>query len=106
MAEGNGWTRLGPIELFEAARAVGEHPEGLDSASNGVLYSSEHGPKTDDEINILTSGSNYGWPHVAGFQDNKAYKYARWADSSTPPCSQLKYDDTTAIPSSVPKAGG
>ena len=80
------------------------NPEGLDSASNGVLYSSEHGPKTDDEINILTSGSNYGWPHVAGFQDNKAYKYARWADSSTPPCSQLKYDDTTAIPSSVPQA--
>src|SRR3954452_11774850 len=80
------------------------NPEGLDSASNGILYSSEHGPKTDDEINMLTSGSNYGWPHVAGFQDNKGYKYSRWADSSTPPCSQLKYDDTTAIPSSVPQA--
>jgi len=77
------------------------NPEGLDNAANGILYSSEHGPKTDDEINILTAGSNYGWPHVAGFQDNKAYKYARWADSSTP-CAQLKYDDL-AIPSSVPQ---
>jgi PQQ-dependent dehydrogenase (s-GDH family) len=77
------------------------NPEGLDFAANGILYSSEHGPKTDDEINILTPGSNYGWPHVAGFQDNKAYKYARWADSSTP-CAQLKYDDL-AIPSSVPQ---
>jgi PQQ-dependent dehydrogenase (s-GDH family) len=77
------------------------NPEGLDFAANGILYSSEHGPKTDDEINVLTSGSNYGWPHVAGFQDNKAYKYARWADSSTP-CSKLTYDDI-AIPSSVPQ---
>jgi PQQ-dependent dehydrogenase (s-GDH family) len=77
------------------------NPEGLDFAANGILYSSEHGPKTDDEINVLTPGSNYGWPHVAGFRDNKAYTYARWGDSSTP-CSQLKYDDL-AIPSSVPQ---
>jgi PQQ-dependent dehydrogenase (s-GDH family) len=77
------------------------NPQGLDIAANGILYSSEHGPKTDDEINVLTSGSNYGWPHVAGLQDNKAYEYARWADSRTP-CAQLKYDDL-AIPPSVPQ---
>jgi mono/diheme cytochrome c family protein len=75
--------------------------QGLDFAANGVLYSSEHGPKTDDEINVLTSGSNYGWPHVAGLKDNKAYIYARWANSRAP-CAQLKYDDL-AIPSSVPQ---
>jgi PQQ-dependent dehydrogenase (s-GDH family) len=78
------------------------NPQGLDIAANGIIYSSEHGPKTDDEINILTSGPNYGWPHVAGFKDDKAYKYARWANSRKPPCSQLKYDDL-AIPSSVPQ---
>lgn len=77
------------------------NPQGLDFSPNGTLYSSEHGPKTDDEINILTRGSNYGWPHVAGFNDNKAYVYARWGESSTP-CSQLKYNDL-AIPSSVPQ---
>jgi len=76
------------------------NPQGLDFA-NEILYSSEHGPKTDDEINILTSGANYGWPHVAGLKDNKAYVYARWANSRTP-CGQLKYDDL-AIPSSVPQ---
>jgi len=42
--------------------------EGLVYA-NGKLYSSEHGPDTDDEINILVSGRNYGWPTVAGFCD-------------------------------------
>ena len=77
------------------------NPQGLDPAANGVLYSSEHGPKTDDEINILTAGGNYGWPHVAGFRDDQAYVYARWADSRTP-CRELTYDDL-AIPASVPQ---
>ncbi len=33
------------------------------------LYSSEHGPFTDDEINLIEAGSNYGWPNVIGFCD-------------------------------------
>lgn len=78
------------------------NPQGLDIASNGVIYSSEHGPKTDDEVNILTPGANYGWPHVAGLRDDKAYIYARWGASSTP-CAQLTYDDLN-IPASVPQA--
>lgn len=35
--------------------------------ANGKLYSSEHGPSTDDEINIIEKGRNYGWPTVHGF---------------------------------------
>jgi aldose sugar dehydrogenase len=34
---------------------------------NGILYSSEHGPNSDDEINIILKGRNYGWPNVQGF---------------------------------------
>lgn len=34
---------------------------------SGKLYSSEHGETTDDEINIITKGGNYGWPFVEGF---------------------------------------
>lgn len=77
------------------------NPEGLDFGPDGTIYSAEHGPKTDDEINVLIRGSNYGWPHVAGLKDNKAYVYAKWGKSSTP-CSQLKYNDM-AIPKSVPQ---
>lgn len=34
------------------------------------LYSSEHGDKSDDEVNIIEAGGNYGWPRVAGMADN------------------------------------
>lgn len=40
--------------------------QGLDFSPSGILYSSEHGPQSDDEINILEAGRNYGWPNVNG----------------------------------------
>ena len=33
---------------------------------NDSLFSSEHGPDSDDEVNIIHRGSNYGWPEVRG----------------------------------------
>lgn len=44
------------------------NPQGLVYA-NDRLYSSEHGPETDDEVNIIEKGRNYGWPLVRGFCD-------------------------------------
>jgi glucose/arabinose dehydrogenase len=45
--------------------------QGLVYSPNGeILYSSEHGPSNDDEINIISKGRNYGWPNVEGFCDN------------------------------------
>lgn len=32
----------------------------------GEIYTAEHGPKTDDEINRLRSGANYGWDPSQG----------------------------------------
>jgi PQQ-dependent dehydrogenase (s-GDH family) len=74
------------------------NPQGIDFGPDGTLYSSEQGPKTDDEINILKGGENYGWPHIAGYQDDKAYQYARWADATTP-CAQLTFSDIKIDPS-------
>ncbi len=40
--------------------------------ANGKFYSSEHGPTTDDELNILEKGRNYGWPNVHGYCNTPA----------------------------------
>ncbi|MFG6687654.1 PQQ-dependent sugar dehydrogenase [Mariniflexile sp. HNIBRBA6329] len=53
--------------------------QGLVFGSNGKLYSSEHGDKTDDEINIIESGKNYGWPLISGYNDDKGYAYCNWS---------------------------
>jgi glucose/arabinose dehydrogenase len=44
------------------------NPQGLVFANN-KLYSSEHGPTNDDEVNIIEKGRNYGWPNVHGLCD-------------------------------------
>lgn len=39
------------------------NPQGLAwHATNGLLYTTEHGPSAMDEINIIERGKNYGWP--------------------------------------------
>lgn len=55
--------------------------QGLLWAPNGIFYSSEHGPDTDDELNILEKGRNYGWPFVRGYCDG-AQEVAFCADSN------------------------
>lgn len=47
------------------------NPQGLVLAGN-KLFSSEHGPNTDDEINIIEKGRNYGWPTVHGLCNTSA----------------------------------
>lgn len=43
------------------------NPQGLVLGNNDILYSSEHGPSNDDEINIIEEDGNYGWPTVQGY---------------------------------------
>ena len=48
------------------------NPQGLVWGNvNGIdiLYSDEHGPFSDDEINIIDAGRNFGWPNVIGWCD-------------------------------------
>lgn len=48
------------------------NPQGLAYAvvnGQGLIYSSEHGPYSDDEINIIKKGKNYGHPLVIGYAD-------------------------------------
>lgn len=78
------------------------HPQGLAIGSDGTVYVSEQGPRTDDEINVVEPGKNYGWPNVAGYRDDQAYEYADWSASVSPPCDALEFSEHT-IPPSVPR---
>jgi PQQ-dependent dehydrogenase (s-GDH family) len=65
------------------------NPQGLAFGPGGRLYESEHGPDVDDEVNLIESGGNYGWPRVAGYRDDKSYVYANWSASAPTPCASL-----------------
>jgi len=74
--------------------------QGLVFGPDNLLYASEHGPKTDDELNLVHAGGNYGWPQVAGYRDDSAYVYGNW--SALPGCNPEDYDDIE-IPAEVPR---
>lgn len=78
------------------------NPQGMVFGPEGRLLSAEHGPKSDDEINHIKAGRNYGWPYVSGFRDDEAYVYANWSASTDPTCANLRYNNFT-IPPSVPQ---
>ena len=52
------------------------NPQGIAWDSDGVLFSSEHGPKRNDEINIIVAGTNYGWPLVQCDEVSKDFQNA------------------------------
>ncbi|HLA53413.1 MAG TPA: PQQ-dependent sugar dehydrogenase [Flavitalea sp.] len=72
--------------------------QGLVMASNGILYSSEHGDVSDDEVNIIRKGGNYGWPAVQGFCDD-ASEQAFCTDSGVIP--PMKIWTPTIAPSGL-----
>lgn len=86
------------------------NPQGLVLAPNGKLYSSEHGPSTNDELNIIIAGQNYGWPLVEGYcnqaneltscnaMDDYEDPITIWTENSTIAPSDLIYYAHPSIP--------
>ena len=74
--------------------------QGIAFGPDGKVYTAEHGPSTDDELNLIRAGKNYGWPNVAGYQDDRAYVYGNWSAASS--CSALRFN-ADAVPPEVPQ---
>ena len=83
------------------------NPQGIVRLPDGRVYSSEHGPNNDDEINKIEIGRNYGWPNVEGFCDlpaeatfcaanNVREPLTVWTPTIAP--AGLTYYDHPAIP--------
>src|SRR5436190_13593649 len=77
------------------------NPQGLVFAGTR-LFDSEHGESIDDEVNFVVPGGNYGWPLIAGYQDDQSYVYANWSASSPEPCASLMFNVFNP-PASVPR---
>ena len=78
------------------------NPQGLTFTPGNRLFDSEHGESIDDEVNLVLPGKNYGWPLIAGYQDDQSYVYANWSASAPEPCASLKFDVLNP-PASVPR---
>ena len=70
------------------------NPQGLVFA-NDKLYSSEHGPDKDDEVNIILRNSNFGWPNVNGFCDESGEQSFCSTNNVAPPI--MRWTPTIAV---------
>lgn len=75
------------------------NPQGLAWSSNGMFVSSEHGPSGElgyghDEINIILSGKNYGWPNIVGnsLDENFVNPLIHSGQSTWAPSGMVFYD--------------
>lgn len=62
------------------------NPQGLMYNPNAnIIYDVEHGDRTDDEINVLKAGMNYGWKYVRGYMNDNNYPgEANFVNTYTP----------------------
>jgi glucose/arabinose dehydrogenase len=63
-----------------AAYTMGHrNPQGIAfQPGTGAVFTVEHGPDCDDEINVLSAGANYGWPNVRGSDGPGGYADPVW----------------------------
>lgn len=70
--------------------------QGLAWTDDGVLYASEHGSRSHDEINEIEPGLNYGWPVIEGEEQRNGMVTPLFTSGS----------DTTWAPSGMAYADG
>jgi cytochrome c2 len=51
------------------------NPEGLTFTKAGELLATEHGPRGGDELNLITAGSDFGWPNVTLGTNYDSYEW-------------------------------
>jgi glucose/arabinose dehydrogenase len=60
------------------------NPQGIAiQASTGRKYAAEHGPDVHDEVNLLVSGSNYGWPRLRGPEGEAGFRDPCWSSGGS-----------------------
>ncbi|WP_226938880.1 glucose/sorbosone family PQQ-dependent dehydrogenase [Janthinobacterium sp. FT14W] len=77
--------------------------QGMVFSPAGRLFATDQGPNTDDELNMILPGRNYGWPNVAGRKDDQGYAYANYS-AAKGGCDKVKdtYQNGLTAPPEVP----
>ena len=73
--------------------------QGLGWAADGTMFASEFGQNTWDELNVIESGGNYGWPEAEGRGGGDDYvdPVQQWAPADASPSGITVVDDTVFI---------
>jgi glucose/arabinose dehydrogenase len=62
-----------PFPVFGAGSLVytygHRNVQGIAFRGDGTVWTAEHGPDRDDEVNVLNAGGNYGWDPVPGYNE-------------------------------------
>jgi glucose/arabinose dehydrogenase len=66
----NPWPNAASVKRRYVLNYGHRNVQGLAQRADGSLWSVEHGPDRDDEINKVVSGGNYGWNPVPGYNEN------------------------------------
>jgi trimeric autotransporter adhesin len=73
----NPFNNIAPVSGQSAVYSLGHRNiQGLALIGN-TLYGSSHGPFSDDEVNVLEAGKNYGHPNVIGYSTDGNYNNAK-----------------------------
>jgi glucose/arabinose dehydrogenase len=55
--------------------------QGITWDDKGRLWSTEHGPSANDELNLIEAGKNYGWPDIVGNEEREGMETAKLQSS-------------------------
>ncbi|WP_353649521.1 PQQ-dependent sugar dehydrogenase [Nakamurella sp. A5-74] len=75
------------------------NPQGLTWTDDGTMFATEFGQNTWDELNIITPGSNYGWPTVEGIAGTDGFTdpVQQWAPQDASPSGMTSIGGTLFI---------
>lgn len=75
------------------------NPQGLAwQPGTGRLYSTEHGQSLNDEVNLIESGANYGWPMAEGQTHPEPYRSPLVAYREGTAPGGMTFYDADALP--------
>ncbi len=104
-AGGNAWIpNDNPFGASSAVYVIGiRNNQGFAyDPESGLLYGSSHGPYSDDEINIIEAGKNYGHPFVIGYSSDGNYNGTTTQPTNTSITAGAPFTDNNGMSTCPP----